>query len=466
LFPPGISGRIEDVPRVRPFHGVRYDNQRVAPADVLAPPYDIVSTDDRQRLGRNRENVVHLELPLDEAGEGTRYRAAARRLGQWLDSGVLRRDPRPRLYPYVQKFRHGDGWTERRAVFGIVELKPPGRANRLHPHEFTLSGPREDRYRLLEATRTSLSPVFLLYRDPSGTARSLLEQATDGAPLAEAETSWETEESMWALEGEEAERLAGLLSDSELVFADGHHRYESALRYAETRSSTGEGTEEGHRFALAAFVEQEDRGLVVLPTHRVVAQNPSLDMAKLRTATDKYFDVESIRVQSGAAGLTGAALEWLADQERAGELALVQILSCAEPPRGITLRQDRRGELFDGVSAVDPRLRDLDVVVLQALLEKSLGLGPREVAEQAALHYTRDAAGAWSEVHRGEAAAFLVNPTPVEKVVELASEGLRMPQKTTYFHPKISSGWLFHVHGAAGDMVRSTSGNGRAFKPA
>ena len=246
------------MPLVQPFQGVRYDQERVAPSAVVAPPYDIVSDEHRARLAQDPQNVVHLEMPLDDDGEGTRYGLAGRRLRQWMASGVLTRDKSPRLYPYLQRFRHQGRWVERRAVFGLIELTKPGRENRLYPHEFTLNGPREDRYRLLEATRTSLSPIFLLHRDRSGATGELLERATRGRPLAEAETGWETEEALWSLEGEEAETLAGILSRRELVFADGHHRYESALRYAEARGNGANGG--GHRFALAAFVEQSDPG--------------------------------------------------------------------------------------------------------------------------------------------------------------------------------------------------------------
>jgi uncharacterized protein (DUF1015 family) len=449
------------MPYVKPFHGVRYNTERVAPQAVIAPPYDIVSDDHRARLAQDAQNVVHLELPLDDGGEGTRYQLARERLRSWLQSGVLARDDTPRLYPYVQRFRHNGGWVERRAVFGLIELTKPGSENRLHPHEFTLSGPREDRFRLLQATRTSLSPIFLMHRDPSGTTGELLERATRERPLAEAETGWETEEALWSLDGEEAGRLAGILSESRLVFADGHHRYESALRYAEGQGNGTNGA--GHRFALAAFVEQSDPGLVVQPTHRVVLRNPSLDVQRLRQVTDEFFTVEPLPPHSHEEGLTRTAMGWLDEQRRLGRTSLVQILSCAEAPRGVTLKEERRGELFGPGDNTDARLRELEVVVLQALLEKGLGLGPRQIAEQGALSYTRDAATAWASVHRGDEAAFLVSPTPVEKVVELASAGLRMPQKTTYFHPKLSSGWLFHLHDPGEQGV--AEGNGRPHSP-
>jgi uncharacterized protein (DUF1015 family) len=408
------------VAHVRAFRGVRYA-PRVALGDVLAPPYDVISASQREALARHPENVVHLELPLDEDGPGSRYQAAARRWRQWLTDGVVEPDPGPAVYPYAQRFVHEGKTLERRGVFGLVELVPPGPAGNIYPHEFTLSGPREDRLRLLAATHVNLSPIFLLYEG----ALSELAGAWDHT-IASAYTPWGTSESLGHLTGERAEAVTHALSARPLVFADGHHRYESALRYAEESGATS--PDDPRRYLLAVFVERSDPGLLVLPTHRIVKAAPGPELASLR---DRAF----------ASAPVNDAESWLEAQQGP---AFVMA-----SPQGLTGLNLEAPEILFGSSPVAPALRDLDVVVLHAFLERGFGLTPEAVRDRGALAYTRNAEDAVAAVAAREGTAFLLRATPVERVIALATAGHRLPQKSTYFEPKLTSGWLFHAHDVA-----------------
>lgn len=405
--------------QVRAFRGVRYASG-VALDDALAPPYDVISAREREALARHPENVVHLELPLDDDGPGSRYRAAARRWARWLADGLVAPDAEPALYPYAQRFEHEGKTLERRGVFALVELVPPGPAGNIYPHEFTLSGPREDRLRLLSATHVNLSPIFLLYEG----ALPELANAWDH-PIARARTPWGTSESLGRLTGARAEAIARALSSRPLVFADGHHRYESALRYAEESGATS--PDDPRRYLLAVLVERSDPGLLVLPTHRIVKAAPGPEFESLR---ERAF--ESVSVESPES--------WLQAQTRPAF-----VMATAQGLTGLSLR--RPDPLFG--DSVAPALRDLDVVVLHALLERGFGVTPEAVRDRGALAYTRDAREALAAVQRGEGTAFLLRPTPVERVIALATAGHRMPQKSTYFEPKLTSGWLFHAHDLA-----------------
>ena len=417
---------------------------------VLAPPYDVISPAERERLARDPANIVHLELPVDENGPDTRYDAAARRLARWLEDGVLATEAAPALYPYAQRFAHRGARFERRGVFGLVELGPPGPASRIYPHEFTLSGPREDRRRLLAATHANLSPIFLLYDDADGGVRRALAGAWDRA-VGSAHTPWGTEETLGRLEGDAARAAAEALSNKDLVFADGHHRYESALAYAD---AVGAGPGDPRRYVLAVLVERSDPGLLVLATHRVIPAGRALAGAEWDRLLTEVFESTDLGAGEDAAE---AAEAWLA-RAPDDRPALVTARGPRAALTGLLARPGAVDRLFASTDSPAPPMRALDVVALHALLERGWGLTPETVRDRAALTYTRDAREAVRAVAGGAEAAFLVRPTPVERVIRLAVAGHRLPQKTTYFEPKMTSGWLVHVHDREGLAARAAAG--------
>ncbi len=422
---------------------MRFDARRPDRAALLAPPYDVIAADERTRLGGHAENIVHLELPLDDAGPGTRYAAAARQLRDWMARGVLARDPEPALYAYSQRFSWDGQTRERRAVFGLLELEAPGAASRLHPHEATLSGPRQDRRRLLEATGANTSPAFLLAEDADEALAAGLSAAVAGPPLAEAETPWGTRERLWRWDGEAARRAARAVAASHLVFADGHHRFASAREFA-AQGAAADRTGSS-RYALAAIVPRSDPGLVVLPTHRLLQPGMGEVGPALADLLEEHFEETALGTSlAPAAERAQAAVAWLATAARLERPAFV-LVTRAAGARGYALRPERSAPLFAG-SSVDRRLRSLPVSVLQVVLERGLGLGPEAVADREALRYSHDAVETVRAVEEGAPAAFLVPPTPVAEVVRVASAGLLLPQKSTYFLPKLTSGWLLHVH--------------------
>jgi uncharacterized protein (DUF1015 family) len=234
------------------------------------------------------------------------------------------------------------------------------------------------------------------------------------------------------LTGERAAVVARALSARPQVFADGHHRYESALRYAEESGATS--PDDPRRHLLAVFVERSDPGLLVLPTHRILkAAASGAEWDRLREGA-----FESVRLAS-----VSAAESWLAACRRP---AFVLVAGQGPELTGLALEEGGADLLFEGVREVAPALHDLDVVVLHMLLGRGLGLTPEDVRDRGALSYTRDAKEAVQAVARGEGTAFLLKATPVERVIGLATAGHRLPQKSTYFEPKLTSGWLFHAH--------------------
>jgi uncharacterized protein (DUF1015 family) len=420
------------VPQLRPFAALRYDPSAVGDVGaVLCPPYDVIDAPEREALARVAHNAVALELPAATAG-ADRYDAAARLLAEWQSAGVLRLDRRPMVYVYEQRHRLPGAPPDAperltRGFFCRLQIEAPGGG--VLRHERTMSGPREDRFRLLEATRCNLSPVLMLYRSgsedaPGMASAQLLERLTAAPPDVDTHAQGAGQR-MWAIEpgaSPAAAELLALAAAQPLAIADGHHRYETALRYRDEVG--GPGAE----YVLVLLYDADSGGLGVLPTHRLLRVP---DVGRLTAALWELFEFESIAdpdalgpaVEEGGAGTIGM---WTRD----GGLLLRPRAAAVEPL------------LPAGSSA----LRRLDVTVLATALEYALGNSTAQLDEQGRLMYTKDAADALAQVGDGAAdACFLLNATPVGSVLEVASAGELMPPKSTYFVPKAATGLVFNL---------------------
>src|SRR5690349_21010935 len=292
------------VPLIRPFRALRYDPEAVGDLGaVVAPPYDVLSEHDRERLSaRHPKNVVHLDAPGVEVGdaEDDRYRRAARTLAAWRSDGTLHKDPRPSLYVSEQTYLVPGTTTERtqRGFFARLRLEPLEAGSGVRPHERTLAAAREDRYRLLRATGVNTSPVVGLYEDPSGRAAAILALLTTGAPAIDVRDDDGTQHRLWVVEagGPAADHVAELLaiaSAAPVTIADGHHRYETALRYRdERRMSRSCGEDPAFDYLLMLFLETTAEPLTVLPTHRLIAGLGESGVADLWTGAGDLFAVE------------------------------------------------------------------------------------------------------------------------------------------------------------------------------
>jgi uncharacterized protein (DUF1015 family) len=346
---------------VKPFTALRYDLEKVGPLErLVAPPYDVISHEQRDEyLARSPYNVVHLTLPDTEE-------EASRDLAAWQSEGVLRRESVPRFWWLSQDYVGPDGVARRReGLVGSLRLEPYEDRVVL-PHERTHAGPKEGRLRLLRATRAQLEPIFLLW-DGSVDVDGL------GAPELEVEQGGVTSR-LWPLDSDFGDGLAEELRDAQLLIADGHHRYETALAFHEE-----DGTE-ASSWMMVVIVPTGQEGLTIFPTHRV------------------------------ARGVDGARGTPIAEP--------------AEDLPGVVLYRGGGYELVEG--------EGLDVEVVDSL-------------EPQGLTYTAQRSEAVAAVDRGEAeGAFLLRPTRIEDVFSRAREGRVLPQKTTYFYPKLTSGLLFH----------------------
>jgi len=424
---------------IAPFAGLRYDAVRVGELGrVLAPPYDVIGEAEHAALEeRHPQNVVRVELPRGETD--ARYAEAARLLETWRREGILRPDPRPAFYVYEQQFRlpgvsAGRTYT-RRGFFAAVRLEPFERRVIL-PHERTLSGPKQDRLKLMRATRTQISPIFGLYRDTDGAGRAILDSAASVPPEVDTVTP-EGAHRLWRLTDPAA--LAGLtrlLDDHQILIADGHHRYETMLALGpELRSLDYAAGRAAADFAMMFLARAEDPGLLVLPTHRMVRGLGDFDFAALRAAASPAFEVVD-----GDEATAEAIEERLGREGTAGVVFAVRVPGRAQTA-WFTLKP-----IVDLSALGPPALRKLDLTVLHGvLMGPLLAIDEEAMAEQTFLSYTHDTGEALARVSAGEVqAAFFMNPTKVEEILAVCEAGFVLPQKSTYFHPKLATGLVMY----------------------
>jgi uncharacterized protein (DUF1015 family) len=437
------------VPTLRPFRALRYDRASVGdPALVVAPPYDVIGPAELDRLlARHPANVVRLDLPTEVPGDepDDRYRRAARTLAAWRSDGTLHKDPHPSIYVYEQTYRVPGTDVERsqRGFFARLRLEAFGAEARVLPHERTLAGPREDRYKLLRATGVNTSPIVAMYQDEEGTAGRVLAALTARPADVDVVDDDGVRHRSWsvAADGDAAGLVESLLAAAgrgPITIADGHHRYETALRYRDERRMSRSCDEDpAFDYVLALFVDAGEP-LTVLPTHRIVRGLGDDGVHRLLAGLDEPFDVQwdvaaadlrsRFEASAGEAGGAGRFGLWT----RSGGAILTARRSAFEP----------------SLPAGGPALRGLDVTLLGVALERLAGVDAEAVAA-GRVAYTKSVAEAIDSVDAaldGADAAFLLEPTPVDAVLAVAADGDVMPQKSTYFYPKALTGLVINPH--------------------
>jgi uncharacterized protein (DUF1015 family) len=430
------------VPHLSAFRAVRYDPRAVSDAGaVVCPPYDVISPAQRERLAkRHPNNAVHVELPEAASGiedgtgaAGDRYAAAGRLFEEWQREGIVRRDERPHIYLYEQRYHSSGSERVVRGFFCRLRLEDFGPGSGVRPHERTMGAPKEDRYRLLSAVRANLSPVLMLYEaaGPPSSAQ-LLDELMAGPADTEAEDDAGRFHRLWLADPTEldaARALLELAGQRPLTIADGHHRYETALRFRdEQRAPGGAGGDDAHEFVLSLLYDADSGGLEVLPTHRLLRSLPRSAAALLESA-ETLFGVTP----------TDDFPALLRETARGGRLGLWT------RDGGAVLAVDRERLRQDVPAGVSEALRWLEVNVLDVALRTLVGAPAAELVASGQLRYTKDPDEARQQVAGGAVdAAFLLPSTPVSTVLEIAAAGEVMPQKSTYFEPKAATGLLFN----------------------
>ena len=425
------------MPQMLPFRGLRYTAAAGPIDDLLAPPYDVISPAQQRALeDRSPYNAVRLELA--EGGD-ERYGRVAGMIAEWQANGVLAREEAPALYVYEQEFIEGGSEYRRRALIIGVEAQP-WEEGAVKPHEFTMSGPKEDRLKLLEATKIQLSPVFMIARDRAGQLTRFIDsQMAMRGPDVTATSADGDHHRLWVIEAStyEMRQLAPLLSES-LYIADGHHRYETAVNYKNRRLSEGQlPRDHPARFAMTAVVAASDPGLVIRPIHRMV---PKRGPADWRERLGPFFHIEQVTpIGSGPDVVT--ELHDLLVQDPANIVAVglegheVFVLRLKDAALLTPHVPAGRSERW---AAIPPNVLRYGVLEpLWGITDDDLRLGVVSYS-----HDTREVLEFRQTAP--QSTCFLLNPVGIGEVMALADQGERMPQKSTFFHPKLGTGLVFN----------------------
>lgn len=413
--------------RIEPLQALHYDLHRTGGLqDVVAPPYDVIDAQQRAELAaRSRYNVVAVDLPQGEDP----YAEAAATLAAWERDGAVVRDTTPAIWVLTQDYTGPDGRPRTRSGFlARVRVEDYG-AGRIRPHERTHPGPREDRLRLTRATRANLSPIFSLFDDPAGRAWDALAPTTQSGPWAEAADADGTVNRLWRVADESAiAEVKSALDKSELLIADGHHRYETARVYADEVG--GEGP---HRYVLMCLVALQDPGLTVFPIHRLVNKLGDRRRQALTETLERDFDAQP---------LDGA--DALIPQPTDGAVSIGYIEARRRAPQLLRLKDQKIADA--ALRGHSEPYRRLDTAVLEALILKgTLQMTDEDIDHLDGLAYARDFDHALRLIADSTyEAAFFMAPTPIENIRDVAAAGESMPPKSTYFFPKVPTGLLFN----------------------
>ncbi len=419
----------EPMAHVEPLRALHYDPEKTGGLqDVVAPPYDVIYTEGRADLiARSPYNVVEIDLPLPIDGSDP-YAHAAAMLDQWRAEGVVIRDQTQAVWPIEQDYTGPDGLTRtRRGFLARVRVEDYG-PGKVRPHERTHPGPKDDRLRLTRATRANLSPIFALYSDPEQQTWTALEGGTRGTPWAQTVDPDGTVNRIWRVDDELAiKAVQRATAGSELLIADGHHRYETARAYADEIG--GEGP---HRYVLMCLVAIEDPGLTVFPTHRLLGDLTEEKWRNLRATIEADFEVAPLDELDQLPPDTNDTVDigYLDTRER----------------RPYRLRLKSQASADTSLAGHSEPYRRLDTAVTEALLLKgALAMTDDQIDHLEGLGYARDAQHATELVLAGtyDVALFMA-PVPVARVRDVAMSGESMPPKSTYFFPKVPTGLLFN----------------------
>lgn len=425
-----------------PFRGLTYDPGKIGDfSSVVAPPYDVISPEHQADLyERSPRNVVRIDFSHDTDP----YATVPQRFREWQEDGTLVREDAPGIYYLSQEYRLRDGVTrERRGFIALAAIEDFG-DGAIHGHEATLAEPREDRLKLMLACDAQFSSILALYSDEKPILTDALrEHVRSKEPKVEAELGEFGTSRLWAVTDLGLIAMVQeALREREVFIADGHHRYEAAGNYRRRRLAERPGAtgDEGFNRVMMYFANLNEEGVVILPTHRLVREMPPVPAAELEEKLQRYFHVEAFPRDAGGRRQFLETLEHPKDGER--------VLGAAfrHDARFLALRP-RDGAAMERLAPdMSPELRGLDVTTVHVLLmEHILGVSTRDAVNTDAVAYTHDAEEALAEAEAGRCeAALILNPPTAAEMIAVSLKGEKMPQKSTYFFPKLVTGLVIH----------------------
>lgn len=420
---------------VKGFKGLRFNTEKSGDiSTVVCPPYDIISEEQRlEYIKENEYNIIRLELPKGDAP----YNNAKKILDSWLENSILTREDRDAVYIYEEEFTAYGRIFKVKGCIVRVKIEEFEKGVIL-PHEFTLSKAKEDRLNLMKATNCNFSQIYALYSDEEKKTISKLDKLSSCKADIELTDGDGVTHRMWIVTDEdEVNSICSDFNDRKLFIADGHHRYETALNYRNYCRENGLAKEgDAVDYQMMMLVNMEHPGLVVFPTHRIVRDLAHFDKQEILSACAEYFDITEY---DSIDNMENVLTELYNSNEKAFGMY------CGEGKWALLVLKtlDTMTKLLPNVSKAS---QGLDVSVLHTLiLEKLMGIDAENMAKQINLTYVKQIDEAVKAVDNGNAnCAFILNPTKISEICDVSSAGEKMPQKSTYFYPKLITGLVMN----------------------
>lgn len=428
---------------VKPFKAFRFDSGVVGEVgNCIAPPYDVISPAQQQKLyEKSKYNIVRIikgETTASDNADNNQYTRAADYLDKWVKKGVLKQDQDETIYAYVQNFELAGRNLQRSSFIALARLEEFGKAVR--PHEETLEGPKIDRLNLKRATVAKFGLVFMLYEDEQNIADKIIEKASRQEPLIDCADEQQVRHRLFAITAkDDSDAIAKTMLDKNCIIADGHHRYETALNYYKETANPAAA------YQMTSFVNIRQDGLTILATHRLVGNLKNFRLENLITALRENFEITEYPLDSPRA--KADTKQKVFTRMKAGHDSDKNAFGIYGGDNAFYVAVLKNKQAMDSAAPNMSRpWRSLDVSVLHKLiLEKLLGIGEKELADGSNIKYIKDVGNAVDEsiekVNTGQKqAVFFVNPTKMQQIQMVTAVGEKMPQKSTFFYPKMYTG--------------------------
>jgi len=436
---------------IRPFRGFLYNREKIEnPLLVVAPPYDVItSSEQNQYYEKNPYNIIRLILGKEDPSDSesdNKYTRAANFFSAWKKEGALSESPNPSIYFYTQDYQLPDGKTLQRKGFICRVKLEEFSSGIVRPHEKTLSRPKADRFNLMKACGANFSPIFSIYSDPARTIEQI-DLTQTRSPYFDITDENGIRNQLWVVDDSEIISVVlNVIEDKNLLIADGHHRYETALNYRnfmrEQRLDFSEDA--GFNYTMTYLTNMNDAGLVILPTHRLV-KDVNFDLSQFIERARKYFHIETIPTDPEKDNAIRKKI--LTGMNKEGKINYLFAMVCKGQDSYFVFRLKDDGVLDDFMDKnISPAMRHLDTNILEALVFNHLmEISCNDPKYEECFKFIRSDDEAVQLVTAGEYdVAFLINPTRIEQVNEIVAQGEKMPQKSTFFYPKLLSGLVIN----------------------
>ena len=441
--------------KIIPFKGILYNKEKIRDMkDVVAPPYDVISPPEQEELYKRHENnVVRLILGKEsdsDTPDNNRYTKAKDSFDSWQKDSILIKDAFPSIYVYSQEYHLGEteGFEKKRRLgfIALSKLENFGEG-KIHPHENTLAKPKEDRLKLMQHCNANFSSIFGLFSDPSKRIDSVLKDYMRHSPLYDLVDDAGMRHTLWAIRDNKViQIITGVMSDKQVFIADGHHRYETAINYRnEMREKLPNFTgEELYNYVMMYFTNTNSEGLSILPIHRLVSNLSNFDKKKIIKKAGEFFNIEKLSLNESDEKTVKQKL--FSDMKERGKKEHIFGMYLGNDEYLLLTLKDE--DVLDRLitNSRHPSWKKLDVTILHTLLiEKVLGISEKNLAEQKNITYTISGDEAIKDVKAGKyQIALFLNPTKIEEVKDVAAAGEKMPQKSTFFYPKLITGLVMN----------------------